>query len=222
MAGSGKPRRSLLSWLFRQRGGREDEDRGGALGVRVRRRALAAVACLDCDLQVPAKRWGEVVTVFAAAVAEISEGNGALAQVGIVADEAPVMLVFRLRRDLVASQVRDALTAGATHRRPTLWLTLPAGVYLATVIDPDAPFAASPEVITAIVAAGKVRHALLAEARPRAGGVVLRLALYSTSGGVRSAFRAARRVMSALPGWVSASARAQVPPRVALKTRLQR
>jgi hypothetical protein len=166
----------------------------------VQRRRLDTVACLEGELLVPVSLWAGVANALASAVAELAEGHGALARIGIVAGEPPVLTVFGPRRDIVAGQVRDALTAGATHRRPTVWLTLPAGVYLASVIDPGAPFAAPPEVLAEVVAAGKARHAVATEAVPHSGGVALRVAIYSTLGGVRLALSLARKALASLPG----------------------
>ncbi len=219
MAGSDEPRRSLLTrWLGARRGGVD----GDKLAVRVRRSRHGGVVCLESTLLAPAGRWPDVASLLSAAVAEIAEQHGSLGRVGIVVGEPPVLAVFRPRRDLVAGLVRDALTAGATHRRPTLWLALPAGVYLAEAVDPDLPFAAAPAVVAAIVAGGRAAHALLTEANPAQVGVALRLALYSSPGGVRSSLGVARRLMTTLPGWAMASDTALAAPSRALNNKLHR
>jgi hypothetical protein len=219
MAGPSEPRPFFLSRLLGARRGHTGGDR---LVVRVRRSRHGSVLRLEAALQVPPGRWADVANAFAAVVAEVAATHGALGRVGIVAGEPPILAVFRPRRDVVAGQVRDALTAGASHRRPHLWLALPDGTYLAEAVDPDLPFAASSESVAAIVARGRAVHALLAEARPDRRGVALTLALYSSPGGVRSSLRVARRLLAALPGWTRASSAKQATPSAALKTRLHR
>ncbi len=171
---------------------------------------------------MPTRRWAEVANALAAAAAEIAAGHASLARIGIVADEPPVLAVFRPRRDVVAAQVRDTLTAGASHRRPQVWLTLQAGVYLANVIDPDAPFAATPASLAGIVATGKVRHAVAIAAAAAISGVALRVTVYSTPGGVRSSLVVARRALATLPGWVVARTKALAAPSTALNSKLHR
>lgn len=212
-------RRSLLRWLLGARGAASRRR-----PVRVRRRRLGAVVCLELELEAPAARWGEVATAVSdALVAVLAPGEPAtVGRAGIVAGEPPILAAFSARREVVGPLLRDALTAGATHRRPHLWLLLPPGVYLAAAVDPYRPLEPTPESLATIVAAGAARLALVSEAVAGDAGVVLRLVLYGSPGGVRSAFRLVRRALGAPPGRQSASATAQQAPRSALKSRLQR
>jgi hypothetical protein len=192
VAGSARRGRGLLSRLLIAPLGSRGEPRP----LRTRRSRYGTVACLEIETDIPAASWSAVAAKLAAAVAEIAEGHATLARVGIVPGEPPVLAAYRPRRDIVAILFRDALTAGATHRRPHLWLGMPPGVYLASAVDPDTPFAASPEALAGIIASGGALQALLAETTARRVGVRLKLAFYATPGGVRSSLRAARRILS--------------------------
>jgi len=189
VAGTGEQRLPLLSRLIGAR-------RRPRPAVRVHRARIGRVSCLEAEIAVPVARWAGVANALAALVAESAAAHATLVRIGVVAGEPPVIAAFRPRRDVVALQVRDALTAGVTHRRPHLWLALPAGVWAASAVDPDAPFEPSSAAIAAIVTSGMASVALLTDAAPHRGGVLLRVVLYATPGGVRSSLRAARRALA--------------------------
>lgn len=159
--------------------------------------------CAAGSIEVPAERWPEIVRAVAAAVVEVATGWPTLGQVTVVAGEEPVLLAVRSRPDLIAGRVVAALTSGAAHRRPTLWLALPAGRFLGDLVDPDRPFSASPVEITALVGEGRCALALLTDVEAVPTAITLRFELYGAPSRLRGALRSARRCLAALPGWES-------------------
>jgi hypothetical protein len=160
--------------------------------VAVRRKRVDGIAHLSATITVEARVWGRVVNAVAAAVAEAAVGR-TLGQVELVAGEPPIVGAFAARRDVAAARVVGSLTAGAGHRRPTLWLSLSEGTYLAQAVDPERPFAASPEAVAAIVGKGRAVHALVTDATPCGGGVALGLELFAAPAEIRVLVRLARR-----------------------------
>ena len=141
---------------------------------------------------------------MAGAIAEGGAGH-TLGQVTIVAGEPPLLASFAPRRDVVASRVVAALTAGAAHRRPVVWLALRDGVFLADAVDPERPFDASEDALATVVRSGRATHAVLTEAAPRAGGgVALHFAVYAPPSGLPALLRLARRYLAPLRGRTSA------------------
>ena len=175
---------ALLAALGRGRG-RPDTP------IVLRRDRVDGVAHLFVAITVEARAWGRVVRAVAAAVAEAAVGR-TLGQIGLVAGEPPIVGAFAARRDIAAARVVGALTAGAAHRRPTLWLILSKGTYLAQAVDPERPFAASPEAVADIVRRGCAVCALVTDAAPRGGGVALGLDLFSAPAEMRVLVRLAR------------------------------
>jgi len=186
-------------------GWRSGASGGGAdrLHVRLRRGKIRAVGRLEGEIAVPAARWGEVARAIAAAVADASAGR-TLGEVAVVEGEPPILASFRARRDVVANRVLAALTAGAGHRRPTLWLALNDGVFLGSAVDPERPFELAAESLAAIVRGGLVAHALTADAAPRAGGVALRFDIFAPPSSLRALLRTARRHLGTVRGWNTA------------------
>ena len=157
----------------------------------LRRGRFGGVVHLSITITVEARAWGRVVRALAAAVAEAAQGR-TLGQVELVAGEPPIVGAFAGRRDVAAARVFGALTAGAAHRRPTLWLSLGEGTYLAQAVDPERPFAAAPEAVAKIVRSGRAVCALVTDAAPRGGGVALGLDLFAAPAEMRVLVRLAR------------------------------
>jgi len=129
---------------------------------------------------------------LAAAIAEATTGY-ALGRVEVMPGEAPILTSFAARRDAAAAAVVSVLTAGVAHRRPALWLVLPRGSYLGTVVRGDRPFAPEPAVVAALVSSGRAVRALLTEATPAGTDVALRLEAYARPGELLAALRLCRR-----------------------------
>jgi hypothetical protein len=173
------------------------------LRVDLRRRRLGGVACVAGEIEATAARWGEVVRAVAGAVCD-GVGVHTVGQVTIVDREPPLLASFAPRRDVVASRVVAALTAGAAHRRPVLWLALSEGLFLAEAVDPERPFEASPDAVAAVIRSRRAVHAVLTDAASRSGRVVLRFALYAPPRAAPALVRLARRHLAPLRGWTSA------------------
>jgi hypothetical protein len=160
-------------------------------------------ARLECALDIPAHRLGEVAAALGGAVAEAAHWVGStVGCIGVVPGEEPVLVALAPARDVVAARVREMLARGESHRHPELWVTLPAGRYLAQAVDPLAPFAGSEGDIVELLRLGKVGHALYAEVGGGGASVVFALALYAPRPELRKLFTLARRVLADLPGCV--------------------
>ena len=158
---------------------------------------------LSGEIEAAASLWPEVARGVASAVAA-APGGRTLGEVGVVTGEAPILASFGARRDLVAARVLAALTAGASHRRPTVWLALHDGVYLASAVDPDRAFALEAERLAAIVRSGLATQVIAGEATPRSGHILLRLDAYAAPAALRALLHTARRQLGAVRGWQSA------------------
>ena len=169
---------ALAAFRARRRGRRSD-DLGRDARVSWSRRRLGSVVRIRCDVDAqPASAAGAGVAV-AAAVAEAAARLGlTIGSVGIVPGEEPHLVALAPRRDLVAPAVLDALAWRGGHPRPHLWLALPPGTYLASVVDPFRPFAGGDEFVVGLVRSGAVRCALATERSGDAGVFRVRLACY--------------------------------------------
>jgi hypothetical protein len=185
---AGRGGRGFLSRLL---GGRR-----ARRALPVRRTTIAGVCLLDTEIEVDPARWGATATACAGIVAEVAARHATVVRLGIVPGEPPVIAAFRPRRDVVATQVRDSLTAGASHRRPHLWVALAPGQYAAAVVDPEAPFDATPETVAAIVASGRAPAALLTEASARSARIVLHLVICARHGEALALLRYGREALS--------------------------
>jgi hypothetical protein len=158
----------------------------------LRRGRLGGVVHLSVTITAEPRAWGRVVRALAAAIAEAAQGR-TLGQVALVTGEPPIVGVFRGRKDVAAARVVGALTAGAAHRRPTLWLSLSEGTYLAQAVDPERPFVAAPEVVADIVRKGQAVCALVTDAAPCSGAVALVLEVFAAPAEMRVLLRLASR-----------------------------
>jgi hypothetical protein len=120
-------------------------------------------------LEVVTARFGQVITSIGLTVGTV----------GVVPGEEPVLTAFAPRLDLVAPRIRDALGGGRAHRRRYLWLPLPDGTYLASVVDPFLPFEGSAEEVAGLVRAGLVAHAFSGQMKVEPAGVRLELDVYA-------------------------------------------
>ena len=210
-------RRLVAAWR-RRRGG---PDVG--LTVSSRRERRDGVNVLVTEIDSPLSRAGELVEALAAVAADGAASIGlTVGWVGVVAGEEPVLVALAPARDLVAPRFRDALAAGQAHRRPTVWLTLRPGRYLASVVDPYRPFGGGREEVAAIVRGAGAVHALTSRLGPGPAGVRISLALYAARPELRRLLRMARNGLRELPGWRAASHAAPVRPSTLLNPRLQR
>jgi hypothetical protein len=176
----------VTAWLAALR--RDRVQRRGA--NELRRERLGGVALLSATITVERGLWPALARAVAAAVA--AAAGRTLGRAEIVTGEPPILASFGVRRDVVASRVVSSLTSGGAHRRPTLWLALNDGVYLAGAVDPDVPLVATPETVAAIVRSGRAARALLTDSMPAGGGVVLRLEVYAWPSDLRRLLRSAR------------------------------
>lgn len=159
---------------------------------------------MRCELDVPMSRFAEVARTVSGAVAEgASRIDRTVGCVGIVPGEEPVLVALAPRRDVVAARVLAALSGGAAHRRPELWLTLPPGAYLGNVVDPYAPFEAGEAAILGMLRDRGVGHALLAEVLVGPANVRIVLTLYAPLPDLKKLFTLARRALAELPGWAA-------------------
>lgn len=100
---------------------------------------------LSFVVDTPFGRLREVAEALGGAAGETAERLGLdLGLVGIVDGEEPVLTTMRPRRGDVAERLVRELLAGESHRRPTLWLALRRGAYLAEAVDPWQPFRLTP------------------------------------------------------------------------------
>ena len=176
--------------------------RGDRLVFSLDRQGFGEIVRLRCEIDVPAGRLPELAAALGGAVAEGAHWVGApVGCVGIVAGEEPILVSVAPVRDVVAARVSEALVRGEAHRRPEMWLTLPAGRYLGQVIDPYRPFAGSDADLAELVRLGKVGHALRAETVGRGVSARLLLTLYGPRRELRKLLTLARRVLVELPGW---------------------
>lgn len=178
----------VTAWLAALRRGRVRPEATMVL----RRARVDGVAHLSVAITVEARVWSRVVRALAGAIAEAAQER-TLGQVELVAGEPPIVGAFAARRDVAAARVVGALTAGAAHRRPTLWLSLSKGTYLAQTVDPERPFVAAPEAVADMVRSGRAVCALATDAAPRGGGVALGLELFAAPAEMRVLVRLARR-----------------------------
>jgi hypothetical protein len=178
--------------------------RGHTLLVKVRRAPLGGLARLRCELDVPLARLAEVARTVSGVVAEGASRIGrTVGCVGIVAGEEPVLVALAPRRDLVAARVLAALSGGESQRRPELWLTLPPGAYLGSVVDPYAPFEAGEAAILGLLRDRGAGHALLAEVIVGQASARIVLTLYAPRPDLRKLFTVARSALADLPGWAA-------------------
>ena len=178
---------------------------------------------LVTEIDSSADRAGELIEALAAVVAEgVASIALTVGWVGVVAGEEPVLVALAPARDLVAPRFRDALAAGQAHRRPSVWLTLPPGRYLAAVVDPYRPFGGGREEVAAIVRGGGAVHALTSRLGAGPAGVRISLVLYAARPEARRLLRMARNGLRELSGWRAASRAAPARPSTPLNPRLQR
>lgn len=197
--------------------------RSSGLSVSWRRTAAGAVSCVRFEIEVSVSRAGEVAEALAALVAEGAASTGlTVGWAGVVAGEEPVLVALAPRRDLVAPRFRDALTGGAAHRRPNLWLTLAPGTYLASVVDPLRPFSGGHAEVLALVRGGRARHALASELTAGPEGVRITLAIYAPRPELIRLLSLARNGLRELPGWTAASQAPPASPSTRLNPRFQR
>ena len=210
-------RRLAAAW-HRRRGG---PDVG--LTVSSRRERRDGVNVLVTEIDSPADRAAELIEALADVVAEgVASIALTVGWVGVVAGEEPVLVALAPARDLVAPRFRDALAAGQAHRRPNVWLTLPPGRYLASVVDPYRPFGGGNEEVAAIVRSAGAVHALTSRLGPGPAGVRISLVLYAARPELRRLLRMARNGLGELPGWRAASQTAPARPSTLLNPRFQR
>jgi hypothetical protein len=162
----------VRSWLRRRAGTGGGGGKGSGTGPRdvaftlVRRRVAGLCAC-TCRITVPDRRWGESVRALATAIADaLAEIGATVGCVGLVPDEAPVLLALAPRRDLLAARLEAALVGTGAHAYPHLWLTLARDAYLASVIHPALPDHGREPEIVALLAASRIGHALRIEVVP--------------------------------------------------------
>jgi hypothetical protein len=169
--------------------------------LAIARTSFGELGRVRCELDVPGRRLAEIVDALSGVVAEAAATLAlTVGCVGVVPEEEPVLVALAPRRDLVAGRVRWALGAGDAHRFPQLWLTLPRGTYLATVVDPYVPFSADEGVILGLLRQGRVAHALLTEVFPGPVSVRIVLSLYAPRRVLTTLFSTARRGLGGLPG----------------------
>jgi hypothetical protein len=178
--------------------------RGNALTVRVTRGHAAGVSHVRCEIGAPTHRLGEVATAIGGAVGECAHAVGrTVGCVGIVSGEEPVLVALAPTRDVVAERVRETLERGQAHRSPELWLTLPAGRYLAQVIDPYSPFSGDQATVSALVGSEKAEQALRADIVGNGIALTITLTLYARRAALTKLFTLARSVLADLPGWTA-------------------
>ncbi len=201
------------------------ERRRGSSGLSVswQRIAVGAVTGVRFEIDAPRGRAGGLAQALAALVAEGAASIGlTVGWVGVVAGEEPVLVALAPQRDLVAPRFRDALTSGAAHRRPNVWLTLAPGTYLASVVDPLRPFSGSHAEVLALVRGGGARHALASGLTAGPEGVRITLALYAPRPELIRLLSLARKGLRELPDWTAASHTPPASPSTRLNPRFQR
>jgi hypothetical protein len=178
--------------------------RGDKLLVAVRRVSFGDLVRLRCELDIPLRRLAAVARAVSGAVAEGASRIGrTVGCVGIVHGEEPILVALAPTRDVVAARVLAALGSGEAHRRPELWLTLPAGVYLGEVVDPYAPFEAEEGTVLRMLRERGVGHALRVEVLAAPAGTRIVLTLYAPRAELRKLFTVARSALADLPGWAA-------------------
>lgn len=213
--------RSLVPAAMKHFG--ERRRRSSGLFVSWQRTAFGAVSAVRFEIGAPLARTGELAQALAAPVAEGAASIGlTVGWVGIVPDEEPVLVALAPQRDLVAPRFRDALTSGATHRRPNLWLTLAPGTYLASAVDPFRPFSGDHVEILSLVRSGRARHALASRLTTGPAGVRITLGLYAERLELIRLLSLARNSLRELPGWLATSHTAPATPSTRAKARSHR
>ncbi|MBZ5589954.1 MAG: hypothetical protein LAO05_15465 [Acidobacteriia bacterium] len=164
------------------------------------RRNLDGVVRLGCEIEISLQQAPKVVEAVSALVAGAAAEIGlTVGSVGVVPGEEPLLVALAPRRDIVAPRVRDSLVGGETHRRKHLWLALPHGTYLASVVNPYRPFAAAEGEVAGIVRSGGASHALTSELAPSTTGIRIRLGVYSVRPGIRRLLSLARKGLDGAP-----------------------
>jgi hypothetical protein len=140
---------------------------------------LDGIIRLCCTVQAPRELVGQVLDAVTAQLAEIIASIGlTVGIVGVVPGEEPVLTAFAPRRDLVAPRIRDALGGRAAHWRRHVWLTMPDGTYLASVVDPYLPLEGSAEEVAGMVRNGLIAHAFSGQLKGEPAGARLELDAY--------------------------------------------
>lgn len=98
------------------------------------------LAWWEFALLVPYRQLPATARALASLVGRWGEGLGVpVGWVGICPEEAPKLLAFGPRQDLLARHFLMATVENPSHLLPQLWLALAPGVYLAQVVDPQPP-----------------------------------------------------------------------------------
>jgi hypothetical protein len=177
--------------------------RGEAVLLSIRRRSFGELGRMECELDSPLPRFGELVEAISGAVAEGASWAGCtVGCVGIVPGDEPVLVALAPGRDVVAARVRGTLNRGEAHRFPELWLTLPPGTYLAQVVDPYAVFAGDEVSMLALLRKHEVGHVLRMEVVPGVASSRILLTLYASRPDLRKLFTLARSVLAEVSGWI--------------------
>jgi hypothetical protein len=177
--------------------------RGNLLILSIRRRSFGKLERMECGLDSPLPRFGELVEAISGAVAEGASWAGrTVGCVGIVPGDEPVLVALAPGRDVVAARVRGTLDRGEAHRFPELWLTLPRGRYLAQLVNPYAVFAGDEASILALLRQREVGLVLRMEVVPGVASSRIVLTLYAPRPDLRKLFTLARRVLAEIPGWI--------------------
>jgi len=149
---------------------------------------------LRCTVAAPRARAPEVLDAVTSRLTEVLASIGlTIGAVGVVPGEEPVLGALAPKRDLVAPRIRDALGAGEQRRRPHVWLTLSAGTYLATVVDPYRPFNGDAEEVAKVLGSGRVLHALSCGLTAGAAGVRIVIDAYARRSDLRKLLSLARK-----------------------------
>jgi len=168
--------RPVVAW--RQR--RAKRLGAGRILVSWSRSNLDKIIRLCCTIEAPRARAGEALDVITAQLAGIIASIGmTVGVVGVVAGEEPVLTAFAPMRDLIAPRIRDALGGGTAHLRRHLWLTLPGGTYLASVVNPYLPFEGSAEEVAGLLRAGLVAQAFSGRMKVGPAGARFELDAYA-------------------------------------------
>ncbi len=169
-------------------GGRRDDFR-----VAWSRGKISGVVRLACSMQASPAAASRALEAVAAAVAEAAAGLALdVGIVGVVPGEEPLLVALAPRRDVVAPRVLGALGGGSPYPSKHVWLALPGGTYLASVVDPYRVFDPRDEEVAALVRSGSAACALTTEWRrePRRHHVLL--VVYSSRPGLKSLLTLAR------------------------------
>jgi hypothetical protein len=196
------PLGALRTWLTRhvapwraEKGERSQPSRTyGALAIA--RRRIANLGALSCRIAVPNPRWSESVRALATAIAgALADVGATVGCIGLVPDEEPFLVALAPRRDLVAARVEAVLGWTGAHRRPHVWVTLPRGAYLASVIASAAPFIGREPEIVELLACGRIVHALRTEVVAGRRATTVRLELWAQRRAVRGLVASAHRAL---------------------------